>query len=368
MNFSVGIGPMSVAVGDFNGDGNQDLVTANNPYPGSSVSILLGDGTGHFSAATNFTTGENPTSVAVGDFNGDGNQDLATATHNPDSVSILLGNGAGHFSAPTNFATGAAPISVMVGDFNGDGNQDLATVNTFGSVSILLGDGAGHFNVATNFAASPGPYSGAVGDFNGDSKEDLVLANYDSTGVSVFLRDCALTPTSIVSRMTHGSAGTFDINLPLTGSPGIECRTTGRTTNDYTIIVTFPGAVTVNGNPQAAVTLGAGCVGSSGACSGSVNISGNTVTIPLTNVTNAQTINVTLFQVNSGGNVVIPIGVLAGDVNGNGAVNASDVALAKSRLGQPVDATNFRADANFNGTINASDLSLVKSYLGTGLP
>ena len=100
----VGNSPGSVAVGDFNGDGKQDLAVAN--ANSGNVSILLGDGAGNFSAATNFGAGLIPYSVAVGDFNGDGKQDLAVANYGSDNVSILLGDGAGNFSAPTNFAVG----------------------------------------------------------------------------------------------------------------------------------------------------------------------------------------------------------------------------------------------------------------------
>ena len=95
-----------------------------------------------------------------------------------------------------------------------------------------------------------------------------------------------------------------------------------------------------------------------------VTISGNVVTIPLTSVTNAQTINVTLNGVNGSTNVVIPMSVLLGDVNGNGTVNASDVALCKSHIGQSLDATNFRADVNTNGAINGTDVAIVKSQIG----
>ena len=103
-NFGAGTNPFSVAVGDFNGDGKQDLAVANEGS--NNVSILLGDGAGSFSAATNFGVGTNPFSVAVGDFNGDGKQDLAVANNGSDNVSILLGNGAGSFSAATNFGVG----------------------------------------------------------------------------------------------------------------------------------------------------------------------------------------------------------------------------------------------------------------------
>ena len=101
--------------------------------------------TGNFSAATNFGVGSNPISVAVGDFNGDGKQDLAVANYSSNNVSILLGDGDGHFRAPPpTSALAADPASVAVGDFNGDGKQDLAVANyTSNNVSILLGDGDG---------------------------------------------------------------------------------------------------------------------------------------------------------------------------------------------------------------------------------
>jgi hypothetical protein len=109
-------------------------------------------------AVTNFGVGPTPRSVAMGDFNGDGKQDLATANQGSNNVSVLLGNGAGGFSAPTNFGVGAAPVSVAVADFNKDGKQDLVTANfDSGSVSILLGNGAGGFSAPTNFSAGSFP-------------------------------------------------------------------------------------------------------------------------------------------------------------------------------------------------------------------
>ena len=366
--FTVGTSPYSVAIGDFNGDGKQDLAVANQT---GTVSILLGDGAGSFSAATNFDADLGAGSVVVGDFNADGNQDLAVA--NSNSISILLGDGAAHFSGPTTFGadSGAGPLAV--GDFNGDGKQDLAAANyNSNSVSILFGDGAGSFSAATNFGAGVHPFAVAVGDFNGDGKQDLAAPNIDSGNVSIMLRVCNLIPTNAASRKPHGTSpgnGTFDVNLPLTGSSGVECRTTGGT-NDHTMIVAFSGNVTVTGNPQAQVTMGTGCVGSAGTCdpNGTVTTSANVVTVPLTNVANAQTINVTLNGVSGIGNVVIPMRLLNGDVNGNGAVNAGDVAKAKLQVGQLIDASNFRSDVNANNTINASDVSLVKARSGTAIP
>jgi Dockerin type I domain len=165
---------------------------------------------------------------------------------------------------------------------------------------------------------------------------------------------------SAFSRKTHGAAGTFDVPLPLTGNVGIECRS-GGATNDYQMIINFANPVTVGG---ASVTSGTGSVSS-------FSVSGSQVTVNLTGVTNVQRITVTLSNVNDGthmGDVPVSMGVLVGDVNGNATVNASDVSLTKSQVGNPVSGSNFREDVNANGTISSTDVALVKSKVGTALP
>ena len=139
-DFGTGSIPESVAVGDFNGDGKLDLAVANLNFSSSSfsVSILLGTGTGSFGAKTDFGTGANPRSVAVGDFNGDGKLDLAVANQGSATVSILLGTGTGSFGAKTDFGTGVDPASVAVDDFNGDGKLDLAVANSSSSNSVSI--------------------------------------------------------------------------------------------------------------------------------------------------------------------------------------------------------------------------------------
>jgi len=184
---------------------------------------------------------------------------------------------------------------------------------------------------------------------------------------------CTTTPavSSAVSRKTHGAAGDFDIALPLTGTPGIECRT-GGASNDYTMVVTFGSPVTVNGSPQAQVTSGSAVIGTGGVSNGgAVTVAGAVVTIPLTSVTNIQTIAVTLRSVSDGansGNVVIPMSVLVADTNANAAVNASDLTQVKVSSGAVVGAGNFRRDVNANGSINAGDVTIVKLRSGTSLP
>jgi hypothetical protein len=190
-NFGVGFQPRSVAVGDFNGDGRQDLAVANENS--NTVSVLLGNGAGSFSGAVAVAAGPNPYKLVVGDFNGDGTQDLAVTNRAPaNTVSVLFGNGAGGFSAPAPFAVGGDSLSLAIGDFNGDGNQDLATANkNTNNVSILLGNGAGSFSPFSDFATGGGPESVVVGDFNGDGRQDLAVANPSSNNVSVLLGDGA---------------------------------------------------------------------------------------------------------------------------------------------------------------------------------
>ena len=180
------------------------------------------------------------------------------------------------------------------------------------------------------------------------------------------------TPTSIVSRKTHGSAGTFDVDLKAP-APGIEART-GGATGDHTVVVTFPSPVTVigNGSARAQVTSGNGQVGSAGAPNGNaVTISGNDVIIPLTNVANAQRLMITLYGVNDGssnGNVAFPMGILLGDTTNNASVTAADIGETKAQSGVPVNAANFRTDVTANGSINSSDIGTVKSQAGTSIP
>ncbi len=188
--FAVGAAPQAVTSGDFDGDGDLDLATAN--FSSSDVSVLLGDGAGGFVAAPAVAAGANPRSVTSGDFDGDGDLDLATANQSSNDVSVLLGDGAGGFVAAPVVAAGSNPFSVTSGDFDGDGDLDLATAN-FGSsdVSVLLGDGAGGFVAAPAVAAGSNPFSVTSGDFDGDGDLDLATANQSSNDVSVLLGDGA---------------------------------------------------------------------------------------------------------------------------------------------------------------------------------
>jgi hypothetical protein len=162
----------------------------------------------------------------------------------------------------------------------------------------------------------------------------------------------------------HGGAGTFDIDLHLQGPPGVECRSTG-STNDHQIVVTFSVPIA---SAFAHVIAGTGSVKVSK--DNEVAVNGADVTINLTGVANAQTIQLQITGVSKGASfdVAVPMAVLLGDMSNNSSVNSSDVSLTKAQVGETVDASNFRADVTGNGAINASDVAFVKSKSGTSLP
>ncbi|PYJ85690.1 MAG: hypothetical protein DME22_08155 [Verrucomicrobia bacterium] len=189
--------PFCVAIGDFNGDGQLDLVVANYGCPAcpspvsGSVSILLGHGDGAFQSVAKYDAGPNPQAVVVGDFNGDGKPDLAVANNGSTNVAVLLGNGDATFQTAISYGVGGTPPPpyaatgvLAIGDFNRDGKVDLAVANS-GGVSVLSGKGDGTFQNAVNYATGGSASSVVVGDFNGDGKPDLAANN--GGGVSVLL-------------------------------------------------------------------------------------------------------------------------------------------------------------------------------------
>jgi hypothetical protein len=172
---------------------------------------------------------------------------------------------------------------------------------------------------------------------------------------------------TVESRKTHGTAGTFDIPLPLSGTPSVECRT-GGPTDAHTIIYTLDRNVKADAAGTPTVTQGTATLGTP-----TVGPLPNQITLPLTNVTNAQRLIVTLNGVQdlSGtvlDNLVARMNVLLGDTTGNGAVNSSDISQTQSQSGQAVTSSNFREDVTVNGSINSSDISFVQSKSGTALP
>lgn len=190
-DYPTGMLPAAVAVGDFGRALDThvftDLAVVNENN--DTITILLndGNGTGTFTPGTPITlaTSSASNSIAVGDFDGDHNLDLAVTSSNNNTVSVFLGKGDGTFYAPYTFPTGTHPTGIVVADFNGDGNEDIAVANTgSNTITVLLGDGSGmssgftraDYTAYLGSAASPFPSALAVGDFNRDGKLDLAVA------------------------------------------------------------------------------------------------------------------------------------------------------------------------------------------------
>ncbi len=282
-------------------------------------------------------------------------------------------------AAPTAALTRPVAGEILSGataEFFGDGFDDVSTVKAEFFVDGVLvytdvnngnhfhfGGAHGLFDTA-QFTTGSHLFRIRVTDTKGQSGETEVRATIGSGGAN------PPTPQSAGSRKGHGAEGSFDINLPLSGTPGIECRS-GDATGDYQVVVTFANPVTVNGNFQADVIAGVGAIGTGGVSNnGMVTVNGAVVTIPLTNVADVQTLTLMLFNVNNGagaGDVAIPLSILIGDTTGNGTVSSSDIGQTKSLSGSVIDSNTFRADVAPSGMVNSSDIGIVKSKSGNAL-
>ena len=175
-----------VGAGDFNNDGKLDVAGASYGV----VEVRLNEGKGVFPSPKNYpTAGDELLWMVSADFNGDGALDLATADRDANGISILLGNGNGTFQAPLRFTTPGEPLFLAAGDFNGDGIPDivvaLTNISSSGPLEIFLGNGDGTFQPGQEFAADVDALQIIAGDFNNDGKLDLAVLNYSY--VMIFL-------------------------------------------------------------------------------------------------------------------------------------------------------------------------------------
>jgi hypothetical protein len=268
----------------------------------------------------------------------------------PDPVRLEL--------APAEVAVynGGVSVDVVPTVYDAQGNVILHVADNWTNTSynseltdIAYESGSPHANISVQ----PGWTSYDI--------EWLLASNGGLTArVDQLVNPPAITALSAVSRKTHGRAGTFDLNLPLSGTGGIECRS-GGVSGDHTMVVSFALPVTFT---SASLVSGTGTVADA-------FVTGSNVEIDLTNITNAQTLSLQLTGVTdtfSAGNVTIPMSVLLGDTVGDGRVTNADVNQTRSQVGQPVTVTNFREDVTVDGQITNSDAQTVRSKVGTHLP
>jgi hypothetical protein len=241
--------------------------------------------------------------------------------------------------------------TLLLSSFFGGSNQEFAYgLDLRDNQLYLTGTTTSQNFPVTSCAAVPA-YNGASGD------------------VFFAIVHLPAAPTQLVgaaSRKVHGSAGPFDVDLPLTGSPGIECRS-GGATGDYSVVFNFANPLTSTGCVN--VTTGTGSVARSSIDS---NDPHNYI-VNLTGVTNAQRLTVNLSNVtDSAGDfssaVSAQMGVLIGDVNASKLVDGNDVSAVQSHTRQSVNNTNFRYDVNASGLIDGNDVSITQGYTRTSLP
>jgi hypothetical protein len=175
----------AVAALDINQDGKLDVALVD--FDSNEVDLLSGQGNGQFAYFGAIDVGTAPNSIAAADWNKDGKTDLIVSNAGDDTLSILLDSGPSSYTQAV-MPAGENPGALAVADFNKDGKKDVAVVNSaFGpsSVSVYLGNGGGAFGAPKTFAVGQGALALAVGDFNKDGKKDLVVANVLDDTVSI---------------------------------------------------------------------------------------------------------------------------------------------------------------------------------------
>ncbi|RTQ53384.1 T9SS type A sorting domain-containing protein [Hymenobacter gummosus] len=218
-NAPVGNGPVGVALGDVDGDGDLDFATAN--AGGASSTIRLNNGSGLFTTLLTVSMGPSPTAVALADIDNDGDLDLLTSNagsgSNPSgSVSVSRNNGTGGFGIYTSYSVGLNPTELVLADVDADGDLDLLTANTdAASVSLRLNNGSGTFGATTTLALPAGstPTGLRAGDVDADGDLDLVVAQGSGGRIITFLNtNGTFTAQNRALRLSR------DPNAPLTST------------------------------------------------------------------------------------------------------------------------------------------------------
>jgi PKD repeat protein len=367
------LGPCAVT-GNSNPDGTITMkLDVSQPLQFFSSTNTSGvpDFTVNIPVGTNFTviSGETASFLGAG---GTGSRRMVQ-TNGGTGTYTTIGNVAGCNTTPplavlsATPLTGAPPLTV---NFNGSASfEPFGACGTINSYTMNFGDGSPAVTRTTAQFGANAPlfshtYSSAgVYPARLTVTNTLGLQSVNLAQVGVTVESGQIPISGVVSRKVHGGVGPFDLVLPVSGSPAIECRS-GGANNDYQLIFVFPDTL----QSVADVTVsGTGTVASK-----MIGTDAHQYIVNLSGVTSGQYITVTLDNaqdmVGNLGDVSVTMGVLVGDTTGNSLVNSSDIAQTQSQSGKPVTQDNFREDVTANGSINSSDIALVQSKSGTALP
>ncbi len=270
VDFTTGSGPFSASIGDLDGDGKPDLVVANRDNNTVSVfrntSISGSITSASFAPKVDFTAGGSPISVSIGDLDGDGKADLAVPNLADNTISVYRNTSSSRsitnasFAPKVDFATGTQPIFVAMGDIDGDDLADLAVAN-YGSTTVSVYRNAGNSGSITtasfvpkvDFTTGVFPYSVSIGDLDGDGKADLVVANNGNATVSLYRNTSssgAITTASFAAKvdLTTGDAPTFLAMGDLDGDSKVDLAVANRFSNTVSVIrnMSSSGSITAS--------------------------------------------------------------------------------------------------------------------------
>jgi hypothetical protein len=249
--------PLSLVLGDFTGNGLLDIAVTN--PSDNSVTVVMNNGNGTFSALTPFTVGASPVALVAADFNEDGKLDLAVAENGlapqfpAPGVLLFLGNGDGTFQTPTQILSNVTVAAMAAADLNDDGHTDIAAVDNkpVGSLYVLRGDGAGKFTALPPTAAGPNPTALAVVDMNRDGFPDIVVLNHTDPDNGLMTDSVSLLLNNAIPRA--GNAFNAPIKTDVIENTAAQLRSVTITQVNQDL---FPDLVlTTSGGPNNVLTL-----------------------------------------------------------------------------------------------------------------
>jgi VCBS repeat-containing protein len=363
--------PGSVVVANLNSDTDPDLVVAEHVSFGSNLSrvlVLLGSTDATFTTPAEVAAGLDPVPVAVGDFDGDTDADLAVADQSPGEILVLLGAGNGSFTGLSTLTADSGLSGIAVGDFNRDGDPDLAAANVnSGEVSVFVGGAGGSFAGPTNFSAGSFPNSVAVGDFNADARPDLVFTNAGANSLSVLLNNTPATNQAPVATAdTYGTAE--DTPLPV-NAPGVLANDSDPDNDPLSAgLVSGPSHGTLTLNPDGSFVY-TPATNHTGSDSFTYQASDGTLT------SNLATVTITVSAANDAPTVTVAAGGTCGRDDHSGTVNLA-VADEESLAGvltlsvlssNPVLVPTGNVGFVGNGTARTMTVNAVDGRSGTAI-